>query len=261
MRPRAWLALLVLAAAPVAAAGQDLARRVGEHPDGTVRFTFPVREGVEICARGVRMGGSHMQWRGDGGWGNDEFCRSGPAEVEVRVAEGIVERVEVLRADEAGRPGAVDLGQVGAAEAARYFVQLARTGATERAARDALFPAVLADVPDLWRDLLTLARDRGLSNDVRTSALFWLGQEAADAATEGLAEVARADDEEQDVRDAAVFALSQRPADEGVPVLMELARTADQAKTRRTAFFWLAQSKDPRVVPFFEEILLGRRGG
>jgi HEAT repeat protein len=177
------------------------------------------------------------------------------------VANGIVARVEVLRAGEAGSSGARDLGQVGAAEAADYLVRLARTGATERGARDALFPAVLADVPDLWRDLLSLARDRELPNAVRTNALFWLGQEAADAATEGLAEVARAEDDEQDVRDAAVFALSQRPADEGVPVLMELARTAEQAKTRRTAFFWLAQSKDPRVVPFFEEILLGRGGG
>lgn len=260
MKARTWLALLVLAVAPVAAAGQELARRVAQQPDGTVRFSFPVREGVEICSRGVRMGGSRMHWTDGGRVAGDEVCRSGPADVEVRVASGVVARVEVLRAGEAGRSGARDLGQVSAGEAARYFVQLARTGATERGARDALFPAVLADVPDLWRDLLSLARDRGLPSEVRTSALFWLGQEAADAATEGLAEVARADDEEQDVRDAAVFALSQRPADEGVPVLMELARTAEQAKTRRTAFFWLAQSKDPRVVPFFEEILLGRGG-
>ncbi|HKJ01552.1 MAG TPA: HEAT repeat domain-containing protein, partial [Longimicrobiales bacterium] len=93
------------------------------------------------------------------------------------------------------------------------------------------------------------------------SALFWVGQEAAEAATDGLAEVALGDDEAQDVRDAAVFALSQRPSDEGVPVLMELARTAQETRTRRTAFFWLAQSDDPRVVPFFEEILLGRPGG
>jgi len=41
---------------------------------------------------------------------------------------------------------------------------------------------------------------------------------------------------------------------------MKLARTAKQAKTRRTAMFWLARSSDPRVVPFFEEILLGKKG-
>jgi HEAT repeat protein len=106
-----------------------------------------------------------------------------------------------------------------------------------------------------------LARDRSLDEDVRTSALFWVGQEAADAVTEGLAEVALDEDEDQDVRDAAVFALSQRPADEAVPILMEIARTAPHIQTRRSAMFWLAQSKDERVYAFFEEILLARGGG
>ncbi len=56
-----------------------------------------------------------------------------------------------------------------------------------------------------------------------------------------------------------MFALSQRPTDEGVPILMDVARTATQAETRRSAMFWLAESEDPRVVAFFEEVLLGRR--
>ncbi len=36
------------------------------------------------------------------------------------------------------------------------------------------------------------------------------------------------------------------------------SREAAQAETRRSALFWLAQSEDPRVVPFLEEILVGR---
>jgi HEAT repeat protein len=97
--------------------------------------------------------------------------------------------------------------------------------------------------------------------DVRRTALFWLGLEAAAAATEGMAGVAEDEDEDQEVRAAAIFALSQRPAEEGVPILMELARTAREPATRKTAFFWLAQSRDRRVVPFFRDVLLGRRGG
>jgi len=261
MKPGAWLALLALATAPGVVAGQELGRQVARTPDGTVRFSFAVRDGVEICTRGVRVHGDRMQWSDGGRWRDSDLCRTGPAEVEVRVQDGRVRRVEVLRAQEEGTRDARDLGEVSPVDAAGYFIGLAREGATDRGARDALFPAILADVPEIWRDLLVLARDRALPTGVRTSALFWLGQEAAEAATEGLSDVALADNEEQEVRDAAVFALSQRPADEGVPVLMELARTAEQPKTRRTAFFWLAQSKDPRVVPFFEEILLGRRGG
>jgi hypothetical protein len=41
---------------------------------------------------------------------------------------------------------------------------------------------------------------------------------------------------------------------------MEVARTAPQSETREAAMFWLAQSKDERVVAFFEEILLGKGG-
>ena len=261
MRARAWPALLVLATAPAVVAGQELGRRVAETADGTVHFSFAVRPGVEICTRGIRVHGDRMQWREGSRWQYEDVCRTGPAQVEVRVADGDVRRVDVLRAGDDGSPGAVDLGEVAPAEAVSFFFDLARRGASSRGARDALFPAVLADVPDVWRDLVAVARERDLPAGVRASALFWLGQEAAEAAMDGLTEVAFAEDEEQEVRDAAVFALSQRPSDEGVPVLMELARTAEQAKTRRTAFFWLAQSKDPRVVPFFEEILLGGRGG
>ena len=53
----------------------------------------------------------------------------------------------------------------------------------------------------------------------------------------------------------AVFALSQLPKDEGVPKLMEIARTNRNPEVRKQAMFWLGQSKDPRAVKFFEEIL------
>jgi HEAT repeat protein len=126
-------------------------------------------------------------------------------------------------------------------------------GGSGRGVEDAIFPVMLADVAEAWRDILDVARDRSVAGDVRESALFWLGQEAAAAATEGLAEVASDEDEEQEVREAAVFALSQRPSSEGVPILMELARTAREPGTRK--------SDDERVVAFFREVLLGRRAG
>ena len=53
----------------------------------------------------------------------------------------------------------------------------------------------------------------------------------------------------------AVFALSQLPKDEGVPQLMEVARNNRNPAVRKQAMFWLGQSKDPRAVKFFEEIL------
>jgi HEAT repeat protein len=121
-----------------------------------------------------------------------------------------------------------------------------------------VFAAMIADVDEVWRDLFDIARDPSIQQEVRASSLFWLGQEAGDAVTTGIAAIAADEREEQEVREAAIFALSQRAGDVGVQPLMELARTAREAETRRAAMFWLAQSEDPRVLAFFEEILLGR---
>jgi HEAT repeat protein len=58
------------------------------------------------------------------------------------------------------------------------------------------------------------------------------------------------------VKKKAVFALSQLPKDDGVPKLMDVARNSRNPEVRKQAMFWLGQSKDPRAVKFFEEILL-----
>jgi hypothetical protein len=247
----------LLVTPPVATA--QIADRVAEVEDGVVRFGYDVRPGVEICEQGIRVGDRHTWWtyRGRG----DEVprgCRSGFAEVELEVRRGVVRDVEIVRDPDARVRGAVDLGEVSATEAAAFFFSLPHGGATNDGAREAMFPAMIADVHEGWRTLLEVARDRAVHSGVRKQALFWIGQEAADAATEGLAGVARDEAEDQEVRNAAIFALSQRPDDEALPVLMEVARGADHAETRRTAMFWLAQSDDERVVAFFEDILLGR---
>lgn len=90
---------------------------------------------------------------------------------------------------------------------------------------------------------------------VRSQSLFWLAQRAGQAA---LATITNAvdNDPETEVKRRAVFALSQMPADEGVPKLIEVARSHKNPEVRKQAFFWLGQSKDPRAVAFFEEVLL-----
>jgi len=89
---------------------------------------------------------------------------------------------------------------------------------------------------------------------IRSQALFWLAQRAGDTALRTIAS-AVSDDPEMAVKRRAVFALSQLPRNEGVPLLMDLARNHRLPEVRRQAMFWLGQSKDPRAVDFFEEIL------
>jgi len=261
MKARALLALLLAAAAPVAAAGQGLARQVSGVGEGTARLSFPTRPDVEICDEGVRIGDQRMMWHSSGWDQVASNCRYGPAEIELSVRDGQVRDVELLRRSTDRTAGALDLGLVGATDATDLLLSVARTGGRDgRGLEEALFPSVLADVKEIWRDLMQLARDRSVDDDVRENALFWVGQEAAATVTEDLTEVAMDEDEDQEVREAAVFALSQRPNDQAVPILMEIARTARQMDTRRSAMFWLAQSGDERVYAFFESILTGGGG-
>ena len=101
--------------------------------------------------------------------------------------------------------------------------------------------------------LIGLARDNA-STKVRGSALFWLAQRAGQKAV-GAITTAIENDPDTEVKKKAVFALSQLPSDEGVPLLIQQARTNKNPAVRRQAMFWLGQSKDPRALKFFEEIL------
>ena len=90
---------------------------------------------------------------------------------------------------------------------------------------------------------------------VRSEAIFWLGQKAGKAAAAAITD--RIDnDPNTEVKKRAVFALSQMPAAEGVPLLINAARTNPNPEVRKQAMFWLGQSKDPKALAFFEEVLL-----
>lgn len=258
MNAARWAAALAVALVAPAPASAQLAEAVRDTPNGVVRFHYDARPGVEVCDEGLRMGDQQVWWRSHG-WGDrPDNCRRGVLEVEVATRDGRVRDVEVVTREGERSRDAYDLGRVSAALAHGWLLSLARNGATTDAAEDAVLPAMLADVPEAWRDVLEIARDRALPSDVREQALFWVGQEAADAAAQELSDVAMDRAEDQDVRNAAVFALSQRDPDEAIPTLMDVASEAEHEETRRKAMFWLAQHDDPRVVDFFTEILLGR---
>jgi hypothetical protein len=89
---------------------------------------------------------------------------------------------------------------------------------------------------------------------VRSQALFWLSQRAGQQAV-GAIRDAVDNDPETEVKKKAVFALSQLPKNEGVPLLIEVAQNNRSRDVRKQAMFWLGQSKDPRAVSFFENIL------
>lgn len=242
-------ALAAALAVPGSATAQSLAQRVDRVADGTVRLSFAARPGV--CGNGrsisTGQGGRHDEWQSD--------CEAGPVRLVIERQRG---RTTDLRAYVGGRwrgTADADLGQVPAREAGEWLLALAEGGGP--ASEDAVFPATLADSMEAWPGLLRIARNGQLARKTRKSAVFWLGQAAADAATRGLDSLAEDDREDREVREAAIFALSQRPREEGVPVLIRIAKSSRDPRLRRTALFWLGQSDDPAAIRLFEELLSG----
>jgi len=62
-------------------------------------------------------------------------------------------------------------------------------------------------------------------------------------------------DSSQNVRRRAVSALTNVPEGAGIPVLIDLVKTSQDAAIRKQAMSSLQQSRDPRALAFFEEVL------
>ena len=323
-------AALVLASAASAAA-QDIASRVRQVGNGTVRLTFASKPGVcgdgesYISTRGLSddgrgrtifrdYRGSYSITTGSSDYDNFRDCEEGPLRVALQVSGGQVTEIRTYVGKSWGRDDAM---QVSARSATAYLLQLAESNTT-RAGKGVFTPIILADsvepAPDLvrlaknrsvpretrksaifWagqigdasiireitslirdedqevgksalfaisqqknddaaRALITAARDKSLSSEVRKSAVFWLGQTASDRATEGLKDMIS--DENTEVKKSAVFALSQMKTDKSLNALIDIARNSKDREVRKSALFWLGQSSDPRALALFEEILL-----
>lgn len=238
--------------ATTAAAQGPVARQIATVKDGTVRLSFRARPGV--CGNGQS---NSISWnsgrhRGKNEWENE--CEPGPVRVAIDMAGGAPTDIRFYVGGRWRAPGnATDLGTVGAADAATYFVWLAETS-DSRGAKEAIPVSVLADSAAVWPQLLRIAKNEQRPRELRKSAVFWLGQAASDA-TAALDGIADDNNEDIEIRKAAVFALSQRPREEGVPALLRIVRGKGDARVRKQAIFWLGQSGDPRALAYFEEVL------
>lgn len=257
----------MLLAAPALGA-QSLEQRVARARDGEVRFSYSAGPGVYGDGRTIVSwdcdAGRCMSRHSDG-YSTDvdrsdwrSGCDSGPVRISLTKRGHDVTRLRVAVGGAWRAADAVsDLGTVGAPEAARYLLSVART-APSQAGEQAVFAASLADSVSVWPDLLRMARDAAVPRPTRRTAVFWLGQAAEAAATQGLDDLVTADTVDRDVRVTAVFALSQRPREEGVPALIRIVRTHRDPEIRRKALFWLGQSDDARALALFEELLTKR---
>lgn len=232
-----------------AAQAQSVGERVRQAGDGTVRFSFAARPG--ICGDGRSNIRTNDTRNKDVEWD----CEPGPVMVALDKQGGRVTslRTYVAAKWRAGGGDIIQLGTVGVRDAVDFLLGLAESNDT-KAAEQAIFPVTLADSVTPWPRLLHLARDDARPRNIRSQAIFWLGQAAGTEATKGLAEIADDASGDREVRKAAVFALSQQKGD-GIESLLRIARANKDPEIRRQAIFWLGQSKDPRALDYFESVL------
>ena len=260
MSARAWGALgalAVLACASPNAGAQSLAQRVAAAPAGRVQFSFATR--ADVCGDGrsyVRV----VSDRGGSFYGsfNDvtaEPCVHGPARVVLDRAGGEVVGLRVF----VGPPDSErvnDLGPVSARDAAGYLLHLAES-AQGAVARDAIMPAMLADSVDNRDALVSLARDKAQSREVRRSAVSWLGRDADAPASlvQTLVSLATDETDNQSVRQQALSTLARLPGGAGIPTLTHLADDAQGGWMATTALSVIAQSGDPRARDYLRGVV------
>ncbi|MEX0836793.1 MAG: hypothetical protein WD101_00570, partial [Gemmatimonadota bacterium] len=182
------LALAAFALGTGAVDGQiaEAARAVG---DGGLTFSYPVRPGTRICGGGGRgrsvTGGTWIS-RGDEKPTGERDCREGSALVEVILAGGLPTDIDLVAPGQSPARGSRELGRVAGEVAVRWLLDdIVRSDPplARDAVDGALIAAVIADSVVVWPELLDIAQDRDAPSRTRKSAIFWLGQEAADVVT------------------------------------------------------------------------------
>ena len=159
---------VLLAAACATLPAQDIARRVAQVRDGTVRMSFASRS--DVCGNGagsISTGNGAHRTMNSGGSGSyttsrhnewEDDCEAGPVRVAIDVADG---KPIALRTYVGGRWRAgsdvTDLGTVPVREAVDYLLDhLARSEG--KVAGEAIFPATIADSTVVWPRLLRSPR-------------------------------------------------------------------------------------------------------
>ena len=145
---------------------------------------------------------------------------------------------------------------MGSTRGARGFEavkKIAREDPSEEVRKSAMFGLSQSADAQSVPELIRFARQDS-SAKVRGEAIFWLAQKAGQRAASEIT-AAIENDPDTDVKKRAVFALSQLPKDEGIPLLIKVAKSNQNPAVRKQAMFWLGQSKDPRALEFFAEVL------
>jgi hypothetical protein len=246
----------ILTILPAALSAQSLERRVAQVRDGQVEFHYAARVGV--CGDGrYWMRVDANSWYGSVSDATRVApCETGPVRVLLTRADGVTVRLQTYAGPLQSEQGASNLGRVAAREAATYLLSIAQT-VDARTARDAIFPATIADSTAVTPTLLQIVQNRERPRALRSTAINHLAQRAEEPDGVGgreagrrLGAIARDERDNQQIRQQALRSLMRIDAGGGYASLEELALSASDPWLAGEATKALANSGDPRARAF-----------
>lgn len=163
----------------------------------------------------------------------------------------------VSQTEEIRREAVFWLGNARGRRGFEALLRILKTDPSDRVRERAVFALTQSKEPQAIPEIVRVAREDS-NTRVRGQALFWLAQTATRQISEDAIRRAIDNDPETDVKKKAVFALTQIKNGDGVPLLIEIAKTNRNAVVKKEAMVRLGQSKDPRAVKFFEDLLTAR---
>lgn len=170
-------------------------------------------------------------------------------------AERVLEALAAPAQDEKTRERALFwLGTARGHSGFEIVRRVATTDSSDHVRDKAVFALFVSQDPGAVPAILSIAK-QDHSDRVRGQAIFWLGQKAGAKQAAAIKD-AITSDPSTEVKKKAVFALRQLPPDEGIPLLLDVARNNQNPEVRKQAIFWLGQTRDPRALAYFEQVLL-----
>ncbi len=144
------------------------------------------------------------------------------------------------------------IGQSGGKESLTYLRELYGRVKNQELQNKILFAVSQGGGAEAGKWLVSVARDRTQSIELRKQALFWAGQ--GDAPLAELTSLYNAFDD-REMKDQLIFVYSQRDETAAVDKLLEIARKDPDSELRKKALFWLGQSDDPRAAEALQQII------
>jgi hypothetical protein len=173
-------------------------------------------------------------------------------------ADGALDKLTAVSFPEETRRQAVFwLGNARGAHGFDSVMRVLRTDPSDRVREHAVFALTQSKEPGAIPAVVGMAHDDS-NPRVRGQALFWLAQTASRQISESAIRQAIDQDPETQVKRKAVQSLMQMKNGDGVPLLIEIAKTNKNAVVRKEAMSQLGNSKDPRAIKFFEDVLAVR---